>query len=240
VPVDPQFALLDPDGFTTNIQKRGYIIRILPDFDDLFADTDTTDADGNVNGPIHGTDTGPAVLDHRADGPSITDQNTGIPSDLSDDLWYDRFPMDDRWSVVDPRTNATEAMIERLHEMGIYARSYRADELEGQLTWNFLDDTPQTHDPRPQDYTVVAGRIDYADAEEVLGMFDRLGNKDVVTPAELAAIGEELYDMGLTRREIRGSLEVLIVHFNVNTTVDTIMPEDRDPMPQGDGEAEGE
>jgi hypothetical protein len=235
---DPQFALLDPDGFSLNLFFRGYEIRILPNFDELFADT-SADLPGNINEPIHGPGTGPAVLDHMADGPSINDVAPGVPSDLSDmiDVWYERFPHDENWDVVDPQTYPTAAMLDQLQEMGVYARPYREDELVGQLTTNFLDDAPQTLDPQPQDYTVVERRIDYHDAERVLELFDQLNNKDVVTAEDLSAIGVQLQQMGLTRREIRGSLEALISLFNANVTVDQVMPVERDLAMMADEDA---
>jgi hypothetical protein len=225
--VDPQFALLDPDGFSVNLFFRGYIIRILPDFDLLFADT-TVD--------IHGSGTGPAVRDLHADGPSITDQSPGVPSDM-EDVWFERYWDEDRWDVVDPKTNPTAAMIDQLREMGVYARPYSEDELVGQLTSNILDDTPQTLNPQPQDYTIVERRIDYNDAETVLDLFEQLQSQDSVSADDLRAVGVQLQQMGLTRREIRNSLDVLSSMFNVGVSVDQLMPEDRDPMPQSDDDA---
>ncbi len=121
---DPQFALRNADGFTLNLFYRGYEIRILPDFDLMFAAT-TVD--------IHGPGTGPAVRDHHADGPSITDSAPGVPSDM-ENVWFERFWNESEWNVVDPKTNPTAAMIEQLQEMGVYARPYNDDELVGQLS----------------------------------------------------------------------------------------------------------
>jgi hypothetical protein len=108
----------------------------------------------------------PIILDATANGASSTDISVTITQALPQETPK---PTED--------TNLSAATLERLQNMGIYAREQSPQEMVDRVSGRvvYLDVPPNGIAPRPSDYTVVAGKLPAELAERLVN-----GDQDLV------------------------------------------------------------